>query len=516
MAGTKNDVIVAKNADFSQASAPNAQSSENNGLISNGQIWIGRSSVNAGGTHIDVRTLTAGSGVSITNGPGTITIGNTGSLADLHTAKFIVGDTSNGANYSTIAAAIAAASSGNTVFIQTGTYTENLTLKAGVNLSAYVCDGAAGDFASAVATNVIILGKLTASYTGVVSISGVMLKTNSDFAVVLSSANSTLNLFGCYLNGLNNTIISMTAAGRLNICNCNGDLGTTGITVFAQSNGGLVFTNCVFTNSGASTTVSTCSASSVSLSYCSFPVGITSSASGNCIILYSSILGAIILGSATTQIIEFSRITSGAASAISVSAGVSAIVHHTEISSSNTNAITGAGSITFGDLIFTSSSNLINTTTQVALITDLGEYKATKQPAFSASLSGNITNATGDGTTYAIAFDTEQFDQAANFAANTFTAPIAGKYQFNYQVSLGAIGAAHTDAIITIAGVNSTRVNSFLMQGAGGILTIGGSILVSLAASATVTMSITVSGGTKTVSVVSGTSGTTLQGHLVC
>jgi len=41
MAGTKNGVLVAKNADFTQSIGPNAQSSESNGLISDGQLWIG-------------------------------------------------------------------------------------------------------------------------------------------------------------------------------------------------------------------------------------------------------------------------------------------------------------------------------------------------------------------------------------------------------------------------------------------------------------------------------------------
>jgi hypothetical protein len=67
MAGTKNDVTVAKNADYSQANGPNASSSESNGLITNGQLWIGATSTNAGGTHINVGR--------ITSPLGTLTIG---------------------------------------------------------------------------------------------------------------------------------------------------------------------------------------------------------------------------------------------------------------------------------------------------------------------------------------------------------------------------------------------------------------------------------------------------------
>lgn len=59
MAGTKNDTLIGKNADFSQAGAPNATSGEANGLNTDGQMWIGSTALNAGGTHINVGTLTS-------------------------------------------------------------------------------------------------------------------------------------------------------------------------------------------------------------------------------------------------------------------------------------------------------------------------------------------------------------------------------------------------------------------------------------------------------------------------
>jgi len=145
-----------------------------------------------------------------------------------------------------------------------------------------------------------------------------------------------------------------------------------------------------------------------------------------------------------------------------------------------------------------------------------GNWLNTARSAFAASLSGNVTNATGDNTTYTIAFDTEAFDQGNDFATNTFTAPVTGKYMFNYQISLSNLGAAHTSAIVTIAGINTARFQPFVIVSSGGIVTFGGSIFVSLTAAATVTMAVTVSGSTKTVTVVGGTSGTTMSGYLVC
>lgn len=79
MAGIVNDVLYALNSDFTGGNSLLA--AESNGLFTNGQIWIGRTAVNAGGTHIDVGTITGGSGITVTNGPGTITISATSTLS---------------------------------------------------------------------------------------------------------------------------------------------------------------------------------------------------------------------------------------------------------------------------------------------------------------------------------------------------------------------------------------------------------------------------------------------------
>lgn len=155
-------------------------------------------------------------------------------------------------------------------------------------------------------------------------------------------------------------------------------------------------------------------------------------------------------------------------------------------------------------------------TTNVMRASTAGALNYPLQPAFSASLSGNVTNATGDGTTYTIAYDTEAFDQGGNFGSNTFTAPVTGKYVFPYQISLAGLGSAHTGAIVTVAGVNTIRFNPFATQEvANGILTLSGCVFVALAASATAIMQVTVSGGTKTVTVVGGGSGCRFEGYLV-
>ena len=57
MAGFANDTVYGNNADFSIAASQ--KGSINNGLLTNGQMWIGTTALNAGGTHINVGTLTS-------------------------------------------------------------------------------------------------------------------------------------------------------------------------------------------------------------------------------------------------------------------------------------------------------------------------------------------------------------------------------------------------------------------------------------------------------------------------
>ena len=59
-----------------------------------------------------------------------------------------------------------------------------------------------------------------------------------------------------------------------------------------------------------------------------------------------------------------------------------------------------------------------------------GHVLMPKQSAFLVNPSSNQSNIAINGFT-TIAFGTERFDQNADFASNTFTAPVTGRYQFN-------------------------------------------------------------------------------------
>lgn len=283
-------------------------------------------------------------------------------------AKFIVDANVSNGTHTTIASAIASASSGDTIFIRPGTYTENLTLKAGVNLTAYT-----GDSDS---PTVKIIGKSTFTTAGSVSLSNIYFQTNSDFIfAVTGSAASILTVNYCYLNCTNNTGISFTSSSTsslINIIQSSGNLGTTGIALFSFSGAGtLRFYDNSFENTGGSSTANTCSGSGV--------LGLSSTLITNPITTSStSIFTALECQLYTVPqnvtclttvggVVEFTSLASGSASAISISSGTLTLCDSL-INSTNTNAITGAGALAYSGLSFLGSSSNINTTSQTVLV----------------------------------------------------------------------------------------------------------------------------------------------------
>ncbi len=317
---------------------------------------------------------------------------------DLHTARFIVGNTSNGANYSTIASAITAASSGDTIFIQTGTYTENLTLKAGVNLTAFGSDSSLNGSGT-----VIISGTCTFTGTGTVTISGIQLQTNSAALLVVSGTlASVVNLNNCYLNCTNNTGItysSSNAASLININYCSGNLGTTGIAFHSMTSPGtLSYRYCLLGNTGNSTTAASNSDGAVFLIYSISINSFSTSSTGTFLANYSTInvaslnIAAITTaGSSSGNAANQSTLASGSASSVSVGSGTTMNLQSSIISSSNTNAITGSGSLIYSGLIFPSSAK-INTTTQTGGLLPGGLTQAPSAGYIGQQISNSAAN----------------------------------------------------------------------------------------------------------------------------
>ena len=119
------------------------------------------------------------------------------------------------------------------------------------------------------------------------------------------------------------------------------------------------------------------------------------------------------------------------------------------------------------------------------------------QPAFLAQPASTQLNV-GTSTTVTVVFGGERFDQNADFASNTFTAPVTGKYQLSYSLYLTNIDSAATYYEIYIQ--TSNRAYGFVIDpnfaSDLSYLTLTGSVLADMDASDTSYVSLRMQGGT--------------------
>lgn len=299
-------------------------------------------------------------------------------------AKLIVATSLANGTHTTLTSAMADAVSGDTIFLR-DSVTENVTLTPGVNIACWK----GGSL-----NTPTITGTLTMTGSGTCNISGIRLQTNSaPLLTVSGSAASIVNLDNCYLNCTNNTGISFTstsASAGINITNCQGNLGTTGIGLFSSSSAGtLNFIQCIFGNSGGSTTTSAIANGTLGASYTFFNFPLETSGTSVISLRYSVINSSQITlthnGTGSNCGATFCTFSSGASSAVSIGAGATLSLVKPQINCTNNPAVTGSGSVFYAGIDFTSSSKIINTTTQVNLMS------GTWTPTVDGTVSGTTT-----------------------------------------------------------------------------------------------------------------------------
>jgi len=276
------------------------------------------------------------------------------------------GGLSRGATHTTIAAALADASSGDNIVIRPGTYTENLTLKAGVNLSGVGTDR----------TQVIIVGKNSCSYSGAVYIDGIQLQTNSDFCIEITGANATeIFLNNCTITASNNTAISNSgsnASSMISIHNSTANINTTGIALFSVSSGVLTIDNVLGNNAGATTTANAFSGASINLRFVFFGNPLTTS--GTTAILSANhsywALGQNVTAlnhnstSATAGVVTHCAFSSGNQTPITVGAGATLQLLDVSLSHTNAAAVSGSGTLTYSGIQQIQTVGTLGVTTQ--------------------------------------------------------------------------------------------------------------------------------------------------------
>lgn len=153
-----------------------------------------------------------------------------------------------------------------------------------------------------------------------------------------------------------------------------------------------------------------------------------------------------------------------------------------------------------------------------AFISDDGEMTNPSQPAFMAWMDTTVALVTGDGSVYTVAFDTEAFDQNDDFLSTTFTAPVTGKYDFEFMTLLVS-GTDITGSFSKIVSSNNTFKFNGFFQGADSSSVSVGAILADMdvADTCTLTVQATDSGG-KVLSLAGDNNGirSFFSGVLVC
>lgn len=357
-------------------------------------------------------------------------------------------------SYQTITAATAEASSGDTIFIRSGTYTEDFTAKAGVT---YI-----GFSTLAGLNEVTIVGKVTLTGAGQYEFSSINFQTNSDFAISCTGANNVdAQFFNCGLTGQNNTILQFTnsnGSSKIDIYSCNMDLKTTGIAYFSNSaSGTLGFTYTIGSNSGGSTTASTQSAGTMRINYTTFLSPYTTSGSSIVTSQFST------FNTAAQNVVPWNQnstntlnsnvtnsfFSSGSAACMTLGAGSSIFVGSCAFYTSGANLTTGTGEIKYSGISsLANDTAVLNNTTKTALT--VLPY-ATSAAAESTSVRGSSS------------FDSSKFTVTNGFVTtsgtgigNTITgnsggalSPTAGNWNIQGGNGITTSGAGSTLTVTT-------------------------------------------------------------------
>lgn len=346
-------------------------------------------------------------------------------------AKWIVSADATQGTHTTITAAISSAASGDTIEIRDGSYTENFTVSKNLNFIALSPESRESN------PLVSITGLITVSGTTLsVGFFGIRFNTNSANSFSLTGNTSSITCQNCYFNGSNANSISITGNASTNFYleNCSGSFAST-FTLFTTTNGNVFVKNCLFIDTAGTLTASTTSTGSIYLrsSSFSFPFATTSVGqvvATNCQFgtILSPNLNQIWLTTAGTisSYLEGCILYSGTASAISVGTGTTVEAYDCIINSSNTNAITGAGTFKSDAITYNGASFGNNTTTRTfAPIGETGTF--TPGLTFGGAAVG-ITYVSQTGTYNRIGnLVTFRIDiQLSNKGSSTGTALISG------------------------------------------------------------------------------------------
>jgi len=142
------------------------------------------------------------------------------------------------------------------------------------------------------------------------------------------------------------------------------------------------------------------------------------------------------------------------------------------------------------------------------------------QSAFSVHKNNSAQDNISEGSDVTVTFSGEQFDQNSDFASNTFTAPVTGKYFLDASIRMSSVQAAVHYYALYIKTSNKnygTIFDTRVFDTDSAYFTMKASILADMDASDTAYVAILQeASGSATTDISGDTSWTYFTGHLVC
>jgi len=291
--------------------------------------------------------------------------------------KWIVNPIPGVGTHTTIAGALASASSGDAIFITPGTYTENLVPTVPVSLIA-----SAQGVDNGLNQQTVIVGNISHTIAGQLSFNNIHFRTNGNYIYSMTGVNPCLGTFeNCFFDMNNFSAIfvaNTSASSSVNLFSCKDNINSSGSILF----------NCSFTsniggnlniydhdgyNSAFSNVPSVMVAGVLIMDACRFYHPITVGVSASCHLddieidttLNISSIATCLTISCNSAVADYCSFYSLTASAINITSTGILELNQGIVDSTNVSAITGVGQIRLSDISFTNTSSLVNTTTQI-------------------------------------------------------------------------------------------------------------------------------------------------------
>ncbi len=275
---------------------------------------------------------------------------------------FVVAQNGTG-DFTTLAAAVAAATEGQSIFITPGTYAENITINKSLNFFSYTNSFSVSNFGNAQLRGVFNVTAGVSLY-----FEGMNFFSDSNYQFICNSGGqSIISIQNClvyatghkFFNFLDTTIVDLFNSSVL----CGGAASLYDFNANATLNAKDTF---FYFNSESGNTINNNAAGSVMLQNCYSEEAFQSSGTGSLSVLGGSIFNmeacfpdqtALIFGGSGTNKMIDCWITAGIATAVVVNSTATLLT--STITSSNAAAISGSSTVTIGDITFNGTSSNI-------------------------------------------------------------------------------------------------------------------------------------------------------------